>query len=187
MKKGITFLFFALCWMASVSAQLTISVDGVVVDGQGDPVEGVNVVVFTDSIFNWPGYYNISETDAAGMFSDGFDTPAGITQGTFFVGFEDCNGGYETIELAFSPGATEFSLTFLYCENGGGDPCSVTIEENPAFERPDCLSDWHGSVRTYDWSTWRNDRSSITPNAPGTLLRYDYRCKGMYGGRLLCV
>jgi hypothetical protein len=160
MKFWFTF-FSMLLLAATVQAQVTIDVSGMVLDPNGNPVPNVNIHISTDSVGSTV-YYNVVQTDANGNYSDSFDLPSNQTQGALFVSMENCPGlPWENATVYWNPGNNVFLINFLYCD---APACSVDILYSPMGS----LSAVAGGVAPYAyiWNTGEIT-SSIFPNAPG--------------------
>lgn len=123
MKKLL--LSFALLLFAVMAfSQITVNVNGFVLDTNGDGVENVTVYITVDSTNTNFVYFNDVLTDADGYFSDSFEVPQNMTQGAMYIGIVDCNNSYQGQMAYWSP-AGSVTVTFLYCNVD----CSVEIEE----------------------------------------------------------
>ncbi|MCI5083501.1 MAG: T9SS type A sorting domain-containing protein [Saprospiraceae bacterium] len=128
MKKSLL-LFLMLIAACFVQAQNTVNISGTITYPNGDPVEGVDVHIVTDSsaVSNF-FYFNTVTTDANGGYADAFDVPAEITQGLYYLSLQDCNGsGYLYATVGFNPGNYDAVVDFDYCAN-----CEATIDANPS-------------------------------------------------------
>ncbi len=109
-------------------AQITVNVDGYVVDPNGSGVENVTVYITVDSTNTFFSYYNTVETDANGYFSDSFSVPENMTQGAVMISIINCDNNWTSQMAYWSPPSTDISVTFLYCNIN----CSVEIDGSNA-------------------------------------------------------
>ena len=94
MKKLL--LSFALLLFAVMAfSQITVNVNGFVLDTNGDGVENVTVYITIDSTDTNFVYFNDVLTDADGYFSDSVEVPQDMTQGAMFIGIFDCDNSYQ--------------------------------------------------------------------------------------------
>lgn len=162
MKQLLPLMIFACAALGLPAQNVNLTVSGTVADTNGDPAEGVQIQVFTDSLSTVFVYYNSVATDAQGQYSDAFSVPGNFTQGTLYVVMTDCNG-YQVLQtLGWNPGNTNLTADFTYCDvqsfcevfvsaSGGGQ-----IQANPTGAAP----------YAYQWSTGETAQS-IQPNAAG--------------------
>ncbi len=112
--KKLLLSFGMLLFAVIAFAQITVNVNGFVVDINGDGVENVDVYITVDSTnFNFE-YFNTVQTDADGYFSDSFEVPENMTQGGVYIGFTDCDNNYQGQMAYWFPGG-DITVTFLYC------------------------------------------------------------------------
>ena len=141
-------------------AQYNVSVSGTVSTPSGDPVENVEITLFTDSLGGF-FYYNTMQTAADGTYSDNFDSP--VTQGNYTVLMENCNT-FEMAAQSYYPGNYNAVIDFTYCEITQ-DTCSVSIQSTPAGALAAIPSGT--SPYTYAWNTGETT-DNIFPNQDGT-------------------
>lgn len=141
-------------------AQYNVSISGTVSTPSGDPVENVEITLFTDSLGGF-FYYNTMQTAADGTYSDNFDSP--VTQGNYTVLMENCNT-FEMAAQSYYPGNYNAVIDFTYCEITQ-DTCSVSIQSTPAGALAAIPSGT--SPYTYAWNTGETT-DNIFPNQDGT-------------------
>lgn len=162
MQKIFTSLLLMFSTLA-LSAQIDITVGGTVTDANGDPVEGVQIFISTDSIGS-SMYTNTVFTDADGEYSDAFTVDDNLTQGIVFFNMMDCEGFYVNETDSWFPGNTNLVVNFIYC-----DPaviCSADVELDALTGTLTAIGDGPAPY-TYAWNTGETT-VSISPNAPST-------------------
>ena len=167
MRRFLTLLTFLFSTIF-VQAQITINVNGVVVDQNGAGVPNVNIHISTDSTFAFPIYTNTVVTDANGNFSDSFEVPSAQSQGTVFVVMENCpNLPDISATGTWFPGNTDFTFAFIYCDVAP-PTCGVSISQDTTGGTTNALTaNASGQAPfTYMWSTGELTQT-IFPNAPG--------------------
>ena len=165
MKKFLFLLSFLFLGLAAIAQPYTISISGVVVDNDGNAVEGVEIIISTDSTAGAPVYYNTVYTDSNGFFSDSFTSEN--AWGSVLVTMVNCpNVPNETVFLSWQSGNAEFTVTFLYC--GATSNCSVFIEADSTgfFTTLNAIATGTAPF-SYQWSTGETT-ASINVSDPGT-------------------
>ncbi len=97
-----------------------VTVNGTVtLEGEGTPVPYYPVMISTDSLSGWNGYYNMVLTDMNGQYSDSF--MATQNTGTVYVSIMNCDGTL-TQQASFSENNNHLILDFEVCtDSAGGD------------------------------------------------------------------
>lgn len=162
--KKLFFLFtFLLAGLWATAQPYTISISGMVTDPSGDPVANVQIFIATDSFPGGPGYFNMVETNADGLYSDSFQSV--VPSGYLFVTMSNCPGApSETYFFVWQPGNPSFTADFVYCE-GVGD-CSVYIEGDSLNGGPLTAVPGGEAPFTYLWNTGETS-ASITIGGEG--------------------
>jgi 5-hydroxyisourate hydrolase-like protein (transthyretin family) len=153
------FLFSTLC----LSAQINISISGTVTDTNGDPVEGVEIFITTDSIGS-SMYTNIVYTDANGLYSDAFSVDDNLTQGIVYLTMADCNQNWVNATTYWNPVNTDLVVDFTYCEVQ--NICTAYIDTNAAGTMLMAFANGQAPY-TYQWNTGETTES-IAVNDEGT-------------------
>ena len=169
MKPFLNVLFFLFLGLMAQAQPINITISGTLTDANGQPVPGIDIHIFTDSL---PGldYYNTVQTDAQGYYSDSFTVAANFTQGAVYVSY-NCNGQYVLATTFWSPPQTNLILNLSYCE--GVNPvdtlCNATvyIQFDSVGTGVGLKAIASGAVPfAYHWSTGETT-ASIVPGAPG--------------------
>ncbi|MCB0582707.1 MAG: carboxypeptidase regulatory-like domain-containing protein [Phaeodactylibacter sp.] len=162
MKQLLPLMIFACAALGLPAQNVNLTVSGTVANTSGEPVEGVQVQIFTDSLSTVFIYYNSVATDAQGQYSDAFSVPGNFTQGALYVVLTDCNG-YQILQtLGWNPGNTSLNADFTYCDVQGfcevfvSDSGGGQLQANPTGATP----------YAFQWSTGETTQS-ILPNATG--------------------
>ena len=156
-------LFFFLFSTFCLSAQISISIGGTVTDTNGDPVEGVEIFITTDSIGS-SMYTNIVYTDANGMYSDAFTVDDNFTQGVLYLTMADCNQNWVNATTYWNPGNTDLVVDFTYCDVQ--NTCTAYIDTDVAGTMLLAVGDGQAPY-SYQWSTGETTES-IGINGEGT-------------------
>lgn len=162
MRQCLTFLFLVCTAWALQSQTTDVTVSGTVTTTDGDPVEDVTILIFTDSLPSNFIYSNSVTTDAQGQYSDAFSLPDNFTQGALFVSMADCNGYYITQTIFWNPGNTGLTVDFIYCDVQ--DFCDVYVSATGSgvlLANPTGVAPY-----SYQWSNGATTQE-IAPNAPG--------------------
>lgn len=152
-------LLFGVAFLAAnaLFAQgININFTGTVTHTDGNPVPGVMVYLYTDSI---PGaeYYDQLVTDANGQFSDQFTATDNNTQGALYAYLMDCNGAYLSQTAYWNPGNNSLTYDFIWCDVQ--DDCSVWIN---AINNELNAQVFGVAPFAYNWSTGETSASIVT-------------------------
>lgn len=162
MKRFLTPLFLACSFWGLIAQTIDITISGTVYNTSGEPVEGVAIQVFTDSLPSNFFYSNSLTTDAQGQYTDTFAVPGNLTQGALFVFMEDCNGNYVTQVAYWNPGNISLTVDLIYCDVQSF--CEAFIAPSAMGELQ--VTAFGAPPFTYLWNTGETS-ASILPAAPG--------------------
>jgi hypothetical protein len=167
----LTLLMFFTLAMTSLSAT-NLSVIGLVIDNNGDPVVGLDVDIAIDSSgTSGFSYFNTVTTDASGTFIDDIDVPDNLSQGVVTFGYTDCDGSYATATAFWTPLQTDIFVTFSYCANTFACDVSISADSLPngGVMVWELTANATGEAPfTYAWSTGETTSSIIVdPNNSG--------------------
>jgi hypothetical protein len=150
--KKLLLSFGMLLFAVLAFTQISVTVDGYVIDTGGDGVGQVDVYIAVDSLNTFFSYYNTVQTDADGYFSDTFDVPENLSQGAVYISIINCDNNYIS-QMGYWDPVGGVTVTFLYCNVN----CSVQIEENNTGGLT--ASATGEAPFTYSWNNGANTQS----------------------------
>ncbi|MEZ4949948.1 MAG: hypothetical protein R2784_11255 [Saprospiraceae bacterium] len=151
-QRLIWFLLFCISTSLSFAQTYTVNVLGQIMDVDGTPIEGQNVTLSTDSVFNFI-YSNNVITDANGGFTDQFEVPNSVPVGFLLAETEDCNGStIVDVGIWDMGGMDTIVYYFVLCDTNvvNPDPCGVDVICDPDGSLSALA--WGEPPFTYSWS-----------------------------------
>lgn len=171
-------LLLAFVGVPQAQAQSIFAIFGQVTDASGNAMAGHDVHIASDSSSSLFFYMNTVTTNANGYYGD---TITGFGPGNqiFFVGTQDCNGGYQSQTVMNNQGSsTVATADFQLCFNGGSSSNCASL----FYAYPDSSGGYYfanastgGGALSYSWDFGDGNTSTLqhpnhTYSAPGLYL-----------------
>jgi hypothetical protein len=167
MKKLLFLFSFLMAAAITWSQPFFVTVSGTVLDTDGQPVEGVEIHILTDSFpAGYSGYNFVAYTNSAGIYSK--DLPLNLNFGFVGVSMLNCPGVPNQVQVFFAQPGFNPVADFTWCDNNAGacpvnfaydatgNPNAMLLTANPGGSAP----------FSYLWNTGETSQT-ITVTAPG--------------------
>ncbi|NRA52358.1 MAG: hypothetical protein HRU12_24795, partial [Phaeodactylibacter sp.] len=161
--KSIITSTLALFLSVFVFAQNEITVSGTVANTDGTPVEGLEVLITSDSLTSGGFFSAVALTDANGDYSITVQLADADSQGWVYASIADCNQSFLYGSGTWSPGNSEIVIDFTYCDI----QLSCYAYVFPDWENNVIAATMIGAPPfTYEWSNGETTES-VLPDGSG--------------------